>query len=114
MQSIALLAALRDKSGKAASRAINCILRTQVILHGRRTIWGQQHDPLTLLPVAARNFEPASLASEESAYLLMLLMQQRPSTDPMTNAIHDGIAWLQAMRFGARPLWGKDRHLKAG
>jgi PelA/Pel-15E family pectate lyase len=35
-------------------------------------IWGQQHDPLTLLPTAARNFELASLASEESAGLLML------------------------------------------
>src|SRR6185503_4110348 len=52
---------LRHKAGAAAHHALDCILATQVIVYGKRTIWAQQQDALTLALVSARNFEPVAL-----------------------------------------------------
>ena len=60
---------VRQQAATAARHALDCILATQVMANGHRTIWGQQHDALTLAPVSARNFEPPVLASGESADL---------------------------------------------
>jgi len=80
----------------AVKRARAVALASQVMVEGKRTVWGQQHDPLTLKPVAARNFEPAMLSATESADLLVFLMSlPDPSKEEIT-AIHDGIAWLKA------------------
>ena len=87
---------LRAKSTSAVTSALRCILAAQFRVSGRQTIWGQQVDMLTLKPVSARNYEPAALSSEESAYLLLYLMSlPRPSAQVKT-AISDGISWLRA------------------
>jgi PelA/Pel-15E family pectate lyase len=80
----------------AEQRALAVILKTQVVVNGKRTIWGQQHDALSLVPVGARNFEPPALSSDESADLLIFLMQQPRPTPAIRAAIQDGIAWLRA------------------
>jgi PelA/Pel-15E family pectate lyase len=127
----ALLA--RDAS-HAAARATAVILRTQVRVAGRRTIWGQQHDALTLAPVGARNFEPAALSSAESADLLAYLMKQPNRSSEVRGAVADGVAWLEehALRDrewarsagpegrrlvakpGAGPLWARYYDLRTG
>jgi PelA/Pel-15E family pectate lyase len=91
---------LRRRAAASAAHALQCILATQVpatqvITHGRRTIWAQQHDALTLLPVAGRNYEPAALASGESSDLLVYLMQLPHPSPSVVAAINDGIAWLK-------------------
>jgi PelA/Pel-15E family pectate lyase len=86
---------LRAKAAKAVSKGIECILATQVVLHGRRTVWGQQYDPLTLRPVAARNYEPASLSSEESADLLVYLMNVKAPSPQLRAAVNAGVTWLR-------------------
>jgi hypothetical protein len=39
---------LRRQAASAADRAVTCVLATQVVVAGKRTIWAQQHDALTL------------------------------------------------------------------
>ncbi|HEY1577522.1 MAG TPA: pectate lyase [Terracidiphilus sp.] len=86
---------LRNKAASAVANGLKCILAAQFRVAGRETIWGQQVDMLTLKPVAARNYEPAALASEESAHLLTYLMSlPRPSAQ-VKIAIADGISWLR-------------------
>ena len=118
--------ALADEAQGAVDRAVAVIVRTQVVAGGRRTGWGQQHDALTLVPVGARNFEPASLSSSESAALLAFLMRLDSPTPEAVRAIHAGAAWLEerALRDvewteagpegrqlrpkpGAGPLWAR-------
>lgn len=90
-------ATLAAEARAAVDRAVEVILTTQIVTGGRRTGWGQQHDPLTLAPVGARNFEPVSLSSNESASLLALLMRL-PSRSPRIDAAIDaGIAWLRSI-----------------
>jgi PelA/Pel-15E family pectate lyase len=83
------------KAKAAFAAGIRCILACQLRAPGgSRTIWGQQHDALTLQPCAARNFEPAAECSRESAGLVGLLMQL-PAPDADTVAAVDGaMAWF--------------------
>ena len=85
---------IQQQAASARDRAIACILTTQVIVNGHRTVWGQQHDALTELPVAARNFEPDALSSAESASLLIYLMQLPDPSPEIVAAVHDGVRWL--------------------
>lgn len=88
--------ALAIDASTAAARAVAMILKTQVIIGGKRAIWGQQHDPLTLAPVGARNFEPAALSSDESAELLLFLISQPDPSPTVIASVRDGVAWLEA------------------
>jgi PelA/Pel-15E family pectate lyase len=119
-------------ASRAVDKAIAVILASQIVINGKRTGWGQQHDPLTLAPVGARNFEPASLSSNESATLLRLLMRLPPPTAQTVSAVHDGVGWLQSVALhdvewtkatdaggrrilakpGAGPLWSRFYDLK--
>jgi PelA/Pel-15E family pectate lyase len=106
-----------DQALKAVDKAVSVILASQVVIHGKRTGWGQQHDPLTLAPVGARNFEPAALSSNESAKLLRLLMRLPKPTPTIVAAVHDGIAWLKSVALPdfewAKATESQPRHLVA-
>ncbi len=41
---------LRKKAGKAAADALVCILKSQLVINGKKTAWAQQEDALTLQP----------------------------------------------------------------
>lgn len=71
---------LRRQAGAASARAIRPILDAQVVVGGKKTVWPQQVDAITLKPISARNYEMRSLASAESAEVLMFLMRQPEQT----------------------------------
>ena len=124
--------ALAAEAKIACNRAIQLILKTQVVVDGKRTIWGQQHDALTLAPAGARNFEPAALSSDESADLLIFLMKQAGHSPSVDAAVADGVAWLRAHAVhgvafekgpdgrklvdkpGAGPIWSRYYDIKTG
>ncbi|HEX9199794.1 MAG TPA: pectate lyase [Acidobacteriaceae bacterium] len=89
-------AALRKQAGEAAARALKCILASQIVIDGKKTIWPQQEDALTLAPVSARNYEPGALAASESADLLEYLMSLPNPSKEVVAAIDAGIAWLKS------------------
>lgn len=87
-------AALRRRAGAAARHALDCILATQIVINGKRTIWAQQQDALTLVPVSARNYEPGALATGESSDILLYLMQLPHPSPAVVAAVRAGVAWL--------------------
>lgn len=87
---------LRKQAGAAVDRALQCILKSQITVDGRLTIWPQQEDALTLEPVSARNYEPGALAASESAELLDYLMTIQNPSKELVASINAGIAWLKA------------------
>ena len=102
---------LRVQAAAAARHALDCILATQVVVNGHRTIWGQQHDALTLAPVSARNFEPPVLASGESANLLVYLMSlPQPSAD-LQAAIRAAAQWFKDAAITGYAWTGRDTPL---
>jgi PelA/Pel-15E family pectate lyase len=86
---------LAAEATRSSRKAMEVLLKSQVVIDGKKTVWGQQHDPITLKPVGARNYEMASLAAAESAGLLIFLMSQENPTKEMVDAVHAGIAWLK-------------------
>ena len=87
-----------------------------MIVKGRRTIWAQQHDALTLLPTTARNYEAVSLATGESADLLLYLMNLPHPSKQVVDAVEAGVAWLKTNAiYGQQWSGGRDtpggRHL---
>jgi len=86
---------LRKDAAAAVQRAIDCILQSQIVDRGVLTVWGQQHDPLTLQPVAARNYEPAALCSAESAGIVQFLMALPHPDARVGKAVDAAVAWFR-------------------
>ena len=88
-------AARRQRAAEAVIRAIPVILKTQVSVNGVLTVWGGQHDEVTLEPRSARTFEPVALASSESVGVVRFLMRQ-PKAPAIVRAVEAAIAWFKA------------------
>jgi PelA/Pel-15E family pectate lyase len=109
---------VRLNAKMAADHALDCILAAQVIVKGKRTVWAQQDDALTLTPVAGRNYEPAALSSGESSDLLVYLMRLPHPSPAVITAIKAGVAWLRAAAITGQEWVGErstpgGRHLEA-
>jgi PelA/Pel-15E family pectate lyase len=87
---------VRKRAARSFDRGIRCILAAQIASNGKRTVWAQQHDALTLKPVSARNFEPPAESSGESAHVLMLLMDSLPTPNAEEQgAIRAAASWFK-------------------
>jgi PelA/Pel-15E family pectate lyase len=88
-------AGVRKQAAAAVARGVECILRTQIVESGGRAVWAQQHDALTLAPVAGRNYEPAALSSAESADVAIFLMELPNPGPRVVAAVEAAIAWFR-------------------
>jgi PelA/Pel-15E family pectate lyase len=88
--------ARREQCAETVKRGIQCLLDSQVMVGGKRTAWCQQHDPLTLKPTAARNYEMPSLCSAESAAITEFLMDLPNPDSNVVAAIRGAVVWLEA------------------
>jgi PelA/Pel-15E family pectate lyase len=69
---------IRDRAESSFGHGIQCILASQIVDKGTRTVWPQQADALTFKPVSGRNYELPAQGASESASLLLLLMNDLP------------------------------------
>ena len=115
----------RLKAEKALEKAIQLILKTQVVVKGKKTIWTAQYDEKSLKPAAARKFEPISLTAGESVNVVRFLMYDSKPSQETFDAIESAIAWYQANKIegirwdtngkehtvvkdkNAPPIWGR-------
>jgi PelA/Pel-15E family pectate lyase len=116
---------VRKRARASVARGLECVRSAQIVENGHRTVWGQQHDALTLRPVAGRNYEPAAQCSSESASMMLFLMSLPKPSPAMAGAIHAAAAWLQKVAIhdqaygrgpdggrltaasGAKPIWAR-------
>lgn len=76
-------------------RGIQCLLKSQIAVNHRRTVWCQQHDMLTLQPTSARNYEMPSEAAAESAGIVTFLMLLPDPKPQVVAAVHSAAAWFE-------------------
>ena len=104
----------RAAAAASLKRGIACTLQAQIFAGGRRTVWCQQHDALTLQPTSARNYEMPSQCGSESADVMIFLMRL-PKPDPKTvAAIHAAAAWFEKTGLhdvAYQPVGNDDRQL---
>ena len=91
--------ARREKSSSALDRAIRATLHCQIVVHGQRTGWCQQHDHATYAPVGARSYELPSLATAESVSLVEFLMRLPNPNVEVIESIDGAVAWLRSAQL---------------
>ena len=102
--------AQRKQAADALEKGINCLLKTQIVQDGRKTVWCSQFDPLTLQPSSARKMEPATLSGLESARTLKFLMSLTHPTPEIVACIESGLKWFEDARItgmGTKEVDGK-------
>ena len=122
----------RASAQQAFDRGIACILKSQIRVNSKLTVWCAQHDEKDLSPRPARSYELASLSGAESAGILRLLMSlERPSAEVL-RAVEAGAAWYAASKItglrqtregrekvmvadpNAPPLWARFYEIETG
>ncbi len=99
---------LRQRAGAAVAAGARCILEAQVRVDGTLTVWGQQHDPLTLAPTSARSYELTSLTSKESAGVMDFLMAHDTLDARIPTALAGAVAWLDGTAIAGMRSAGKN------
>lgn len=89
----------RTRALAAVAHGLACILRLQIRIDDRPTVWCAQYDPLTLAPAAARAMEPAALSGLESSRILDLLMNEPTPTPALIAAIEGALAWFESAKI---------------
>jgi PelA/Pel-15E family pectate lyase len=98
---------VRKRAAASFALGIQCVLATQIKANGRRTVWPQQDDALTLQPVSARNYEPpAQCASESTAIVLMLMNDLPHPRAEQQEAIRAAAAWFRKTAIYGQS-WGR-------
>ena len=122
----------RQAARESFARGLQCILKCQILVHGKLTVWCAQHDEVDYSPRAARAYELPSLSGAESVGLLRLLMSlEHPSPD-VSRAIQAGAAWFETAKLtgirvekvdgdkrvlpdpNAPPLWARFYEIETG
>ena len=100
----------RAAAAKAVEKGIDVILKTQVIVNGKRTVWCAQHDEVTLAPTSARKYEVASLSGGESVEIVRFLMSIKNPSPAVVEAIESAIKWFEQSQLKdpeGRPTWAR-------
>ncbi|REA56884.1 pectate lyase [Dyadobacter luteus] len=87
---------LKTASASAVKAGIDCILKTQIRVNGKPTVWCAQHDHITYKPANARAFELASFSAGESVDITRFLMEIPNPTPEIKEAIVGALTWLDA------------------
>ena len=93
---------LRAMAGSSVRRGVDCLLATQIVVGGHRTVWCQQHDPLTLQPASGRNYEMPSQVSSESAEIVLFLMRLPNPSPQVVAAVHAAVAWFEKTKISGK------------
>lgn len=83
------------KAKKAFDKGIQCILKTQIIVDNKPTVWCAQHDEKTLAPANARAYELASFSGSESVYITLLLMKIDNPSKEIIAAVNGAVEWFE-------------------
>ncbi|MBE0556738.1 MAG: pectate lyase, partial [Proteobacteria bacterium] len=107
--------AARRRAGQAVAKGVDCILRCQVIVRGRRTSWCAQHDARTLAPAPARSYEKVSLSGGESVSIVRFLMDIEEPRPDVREAIESAVSWFREAKLtGIRQVEKPDPSLPGG
>jgi PelA/Pel-15E family pectate lyase len=84
---------------EAVESGIDFILRSQIRIKGRLTVWCAQHDQKTLKPAGARSYELPSLSGHESVGIVRFLMSIEKPDERTRNSIESAVAWFEGAKL---------------
>lgn len=81
------------------AHALDCVIKTQVVVDGKLTVWGAQHDAKNLQPAKARAYEMISLTSSESVWMLDFLMDLDNPSTAIIQSVHAAVSWYEQSKI---------------
>ena len=87
--------ATRSKMKSALDKAIQYLLKAQIVNNGNLTVWCAQHDTANYAPRPARAYELESKSGSESAGVVWFLMNWPEQTEEIQKAVKGAIAWYK-------------------
>jgi pectinesterase len=91
--------ARREKAKAAFDKGLDCILKCQIVVNGKPTVWCAQHDEVTLAPTNARAYELASFSGSEGAHLALFLMSLDHPDDRVKAAVRGAAEWFDTHKL---------------
>jgi PelA/Pel-15E family pectate lyase len=88
----------RREMAASIEGGLDYILRAQIVANGKKTAWGQQHDPVTLQPQQGRAYEHPSIATDESVGIVQWLEEQPNQSAAVREAVAAARAWMDEAR----------------
>jgi len=105
----------RQKARDAVQKGIECILKCQIVVDGKKTAWCAQHDEKTLVPRKARSYELASISGSESVGIVRFLMSIEEPEPEVIEAVRSAVGWFrEAGLNGIRQVRIKDKSKPGG
>jgi pectate lyase len=86
----------RTAARKAFDAGIECILKCQIIVNGKRTVWCAQHDEINYQPRPGRSYELVSLSGGESVGILRVLMGLEDPSPEVVLAVVSAVHWYES------------------
>jgi pectinesterase len=83
----------------AVAKGVDCILKTQVKVNGKLTVWCAQHDEKTLKPAKARAYELPSLSGSESVGIIRFIMNYEHQTVEIKKAVEAAVEWFNKTKI---------------
>lgn len=87
--------ATRNKMKSALDKAIDYLLKAQIVNNGNLTVWCAQHDTANYAPRPARAYELESKSGNESMGVVWFLMNWPEQTEAIQKAVKGAIAWYK-------------------
>ncbi|WP_035916867.1 pectate lyase [Flavimarina sp. Hel_I_48] len=105
----------REKAQLAIEKGLEILLKTQIRIDGKLTVWCAQYDREYLSPAKARAYELPSLSGSESVGIVRYLMQLPHPNAEVKMAIQSAVLWFQENKItGKKVMWIEDTSLPEG
>ena len=89
----------RAQAAQAVQKGIALILKTQVVVNGKKTAWCAQYDEKTLKPAQARAYELESISGQESVPIVRFLMNIDKPSPEIIDAIQSAVKWFESAKI---------------
>jgi PelA/Pel-15E family pectate lyase len=89
----------KTKAEQSIQKGISCILKTQITVNGKLTVWCAQYDEKTMKPAKARSFELISLSGSESVGITDFLMRIKKPSEEIKQAVNSAMAWFERSKI---------------
>ena len=86
----------RSMARQAFDRGIDCILKCQIKVNGKLTVWCAQHDEHDFSPRRGRSYELPSLSGGESVGIVRLLMSLDAPDARVVQSVQAAIEWFKS------------------
>jgi PelA/Pel-15E family pectate lyase len=105
----------RQRAHEAVQKGIECILKCQIVINGKKMAWCAQHDEKTLVPRKARSYELPSISGSESVGIVRFLMSIDEPRPEIIEAVQSAVSWFNEARLeGIRQVRKEDKSKPRG